>query len=209
MPVIDLTGQKFGLLTVVKRIPSNRVRWLCLCECGKTKEVASFHLRAGSIKSCGHLIGEATRKRCTKHGHKSRGRKTDETYSTWCAMWTRCTNPNQGAWARYGGRGISVCDRWRDFSAFLADMGKRPQGCTLDRIDVNGNYEPANCRWATASQQRRNQRNSICIEYKGQLKPLAEWAEHMGLHYSTLYNRIYRYGWPIEKALRPATAPPA
>lgn len=201
MPAIDLTGQTFGLLTALHSVPSKKSRWLCICECGKEKEVAACHLRAGKIRSCGHLIAEATRARSMKHGRKPRGAAFDSTYSTWSAMWTRCTNPKQRSWQRYGGRGIKVCDRWKDFALFLEDMGERPKESTLDRIDNNGDYTPSNCRWACFRQQARNRRGSLHITHNGQIKPLAQWAEELGMVYSTLYNRIYRYGWSIERAM--------
>lgn len=202
MPAIDITGQTFGFLTALHRVPDKRPRWLCACVCGKQKEVAASHLRSGKIRSCGHLIAEATRRRCTKHGLKPRRAATDPTYSTWCAMWTRCTNSKQRGWERYGGRGIKVCDRWKDFAAFLEDMGERPKGCTLDRVDINGDYSPENCRWANVWQQARNRRGSLHVTYNGQTKPLAQWAEELGMVYTTLYNRLYRYGWSIDRAMK-------
>ena len=194
---IDRTGQRYGCLTALER---HGKRWLCQCDCGKQKSILTSHLVSGATRSCGHLISDATRKRCTKHGRKTRA-SADPTYSSWCAMWTRCTNPNQSAWANYGGRGIKVCDRWKDFEAFLQDMGPRPNGGTLDRLDVDGDYGPENCAWVTRAQQNRNKRNSIRIEHNGETLLLAEWAERLGLPYGTLYNRLYRYGWSVDAAL--------
>ena len=172
---IDLTGQRFGHLTALVR---NGQRWLCQCDCGKKKSIQTTHLRSGATRSCGHLIGEATRKRCTKHGCKPRGgNRQDPTYSTWCGMWTRCTNPNQNTWVNYGARGIKVCDRWKDFRVFLADMGERPEGCTLDRIDNDGDYCLENCQWQTLARQSRNKRNTLSLTYAGRTQPLADWAE--------------------------------
>ena len=196
---IDLTGQQFGHLTALIR---NGQRWLCQCDCGKKKSIQTTHLRSGATRSCGHLIGEATRKRCTKHGRKPRGgNRQDPTYSTWCGMWTRCTNPNQRTWANYGGRGIKVCDRWKDFQLFLADMGERPEGSTLDRIDNDGDYCPGNCQWQTLARQSRNKRNTLSLTYAGRTQPLADWAEERGMVYATLYNRLHVYGWTAERAL--------
>ena len=196
---IDLTGQQFGHLTALIR---NGQRWLCQCDCGKKKSIQTTHLRSGATRSCGHLIGEATRKRCTKHGRKPRGgNRQDPTYSTWCGMWTRCTNPNQRTWANYGGRGIKVCDRWKDFQLFLADMGERPDGCTLDRLDNDGDYCPENCHWQTLARQSRNKRNTLSLTYAGRTQPLADWAEELGMLYATLYNRLHVYGWTAERAL--------
>jgi hypothetical protein len=116
-------------------------------------------------------------------------------------MWTRCTNPNQRAWAGYGGRGIKVCDRWKDFQLFLADMGERPESCTLDRLDNDGDYCPENCQWQTLARQSRNKRNTLSLTYAGRTQPLADWAEELGMVYGTLYNRLHVYGWTAERAL--------
>jgi len=116
-------------------------------------------------------------------------------------MWTRCINPKQRSWHNYGGRGIGVCSRWKSFEAFLADMGERPDGCTLDRIDRDGNYSPENCRWATVKRQCRNKRNTLTVEHDGKCLPLADWADLLGVRYGLLYNRIYRYGWAVDRAL--------
>jgi len=193
---IDRTGQRYGYLIALER---HGQHWLCQCDCGKQKLVAGCHLVSGAIRSCGHLIGDATRKRCTKHGLATRA-GSDPTYNSWCAMWTRCTNPNQPGWLNYGARGIGVCDRWKDFDAFLRDMGPRPEGRTLDRIDSDADYSPENCAWATRVRQNRNKRNSIVIEHDGKALPLADWAELLGMNYSTLYNRLYRCGWSVEAA---------
>jgi hypothetical protein len=112
----------------------------------------------------------------------------------------RCTNPNNSHFASYGGRGISVCDRWRDFPTFLADMGEKPVGMSIDRIDIDGNYEPGNCRWTTAKQQARNKRSTRLLTYDGQTRPLLEWAERLGLNPGTLSDRVYA-GWSDEAAL--------
>lgn len=160
----DDIGAVFGRLTVVgiDWIPNGRKPtrgYRCLCTCGAERTVAPSKLRNGRTTSCGCARGERMvdigRSRRT-HGHNARN---SATYRTWMAMIQRCENPQHDAWDRYGGRGISICERWRGdggFERFLADMGDRPDGLTLDRIDPDGNYEPGNCRWATPLEQRHN-----------------------------------------------------
>lgn len=116
-------------------------------------------------------------------------------------MKQRCLNPKAVDYARYGGRGIKICQRWlHDFSAFLSDMGERPEGCTLDRIDVDGDYEPSNCRWADAFTQQRNTRVSKWLTHNGESKPLVVWAAELGMYHSTLLRRM-KAGWPPEKII--------
>lgn len=157
----DLTGQIFGRLTVAwpagKTKNCGHVLWLAFCSCGEFVTVWSNNLRSGRTQSCGCL----GREQITKHGH-ARGYRVTPEYMSWAAMLQRCTNPNTSNYSRYGGRGVTVCDRWtgeHGFENFLADMGLRPEGTTMDRFpDKNGNYEPGNCRWATAKEQARNTR---------------------------------------------------
>lgn len=153
----DLRGQKFNRLTAIGIAGRNKHRyiiWTCLCDCGKLKEVTSTKLRRGDIKSCGCLQKERSKEVQVTHGKSS-----SRIYSIWCNMLTRCFNSNHDAYSDYGGRGIKVCERWRRFENFFIDMGEPPEGLTLDRIDVNGNYEPGNCKWATWSEQNLNKRN--------------------------------------------------
>lgn len=168
MRLVDITGGRFGCLTVVKRADNRgrQVAWSCHCDCGAQVTVRGDHLRAGASTSCGCTRAPAARLRVTKydmpdttkHGHNRGGTRTS-THAIWTNMVQRCTNPRNPAWDDYGGRGITVCDRWRhDFAAFLADMGERPEGLTLDRIDNDRGYSPDNCRWTTWTVQRRNQR---------------------------------------------------
>jgi hypothetical protein len=135
---------------------------MCQCDCGNQKVIRAGDLKRGSARSCGCLSAELAKDRMLarkKHGH-SVGFKQSPTYGTWCAMTQRCSNKNSTAYKYYGGRGIAVCDRWSLFENFLFDMGNRPEGKTLDRIDPNGDYELENCRWATWAQQVSNKRNS-------------------------------------------------
>lgn len=153
----DLTGQKFNRLLVIgksERKSKAGAMWRCLCDCGNESHVVSLKIRTGKTQSCGCLKKHAMAKVNVKHGLANKTR----TYRTWKEMRYRCKNPNSDKWKWYGGRGISVCDKWNDYTAFLEDMGERPQSHTLDRINPDGNYEPGNCRWATAKQQAETNR---------------------------------------------------
>ncbi|HFK1476726.1 hypothetical protein OCF13_26385 [Bacillus tropicus] len=157
---IDLTGKKFGRLTVVERVENDKyknVRFRCICDCGNHKVIYRNALATGRTVSCGCYNKEATSKRAKIHGNS----KTPE-YSAIISIIGRCENPKNPEYNNYGGRGISVCERWRSSPGlFVEDMGERPSpNHSIDRIDVNGNYEPSNCRWATLSEQGHNKRVS-------------------------------------------------
>lgn len=157
---VDITGHKYNRLLALedvgKDVRNGRV-WKCRCDCGNYVNVSSNHLRRGHSKSCGCISRESAVQRFTTHGHTKKGQSTE--YKAWSNMISRCTNSNTTYYDNYGGRGISVCDRWLSFENFLSDMGLKPSPKhSIDRIDVNGNYEPSNCRWATMNQQARNTR---------------------------------------------------
>lgn len=156
----NLVGEVFGRLTVVERagMRGTRTLWACFCECGNPHAATTSDLRYGGVQSCGCLLAGRTAKNY-RHGHSTRSLGFTRTYNSWRAMIDRCTNPNNIGWENYGGRGITICDRWvNSFESFLSDMGDRPKGLTLDRIDNDGNYNPINCRWATWQEQRSNTR---------------------------------------------------
>lgn len=159
----DHTGQRFGKLVAIEYVGSTgakgKAQWRCVCDCGGEKICKAENLLRGKSKSCGCDRHENRVAQVTKHGHaRGDNGKPTTTYRTWHSMLQRCLNENTGQYEDYGGRGITVCDRWRSFENFLADMGEKPSGLTLDRIDVNGNYELSNCRWATQHEQAINKR---------------------------------------------------
>ncbi len=163
--MIDLTGKRYGRLLVVNRATRSRSGhsiWSCRCDCGNETLVYATNLRCGGTKSCGCLDRESRANNLTAgipiHGHCA-GRKKTRTYTTWASIQQRCTNSNASNYDRYGGQGIAVCDRWKSFASFFADMGERPEGTSIDRHPNNtGNYEPGNCRWATPKEQQANRR---------------------------------------------------
>jgi hypothetical protein len=162
MKFIDLMGMKFERLAVVKeagRDKNKKVLWDCVCDCGNEKTVVGGDLKSGKTRSCGCLQSEVVTAMSTKHGNAKRSGISDE-YKSWCNMIQRCTNPSATQYEHWGGRGIKVCDRWlNSFENFINDMGKRPtKKHSIDRIDVNGDYEPDNCHWITNLEQQVNKR---------------------------------------------------
>jgi hypothetical protein len=195
---IDRTGHVFGRWTALSRVSGQR-KWLCRCECGTVKTVATSHLRQGKSRSCGCLEKELTSARAKTHGMSA----TVE-HRTWMSMRDRCRNPKAAHYDCYGGRGITVCERWiNSFGNFYEDMGPRPSSRhSIDRIDVNGHYEPGNCRWATIAEQRRNTRTNTIVQYLGRDMCIAEAAELSGISQCTLSMRIRR-GWDSSRLFAP------
>jgi hypothetical protein len=177
--LINLAGRRFGRWFVVELHPK-RVRygesvfafWCCRCDCGVERAVFGHSLRNGQSTSCGC---SRQKPHFTKHGHCVNGIRT-RAYRCWRHMMERCYNPNHVSYPYYGARGISVCERWHEFVNFLADMGEPAEGQSIDRVDVNGNYEPSNCRWATASEQRRNQRPPKRKRRRAKVEDIAAYA---------------------------------
>ena len=190
--VKDLTGQRFGRLTVIEAAGMRHrcIQWKCRCECGNIVVIDGTSLRRGRSKSCGCLSKELFIERNTTHNMTG-----TPIHHTWSDMKQRCTNPKHNSYSRYGGRGITVCDEWlNSFQTFYDYVSKLEhfgeEGYSIDRIDNNGNYEPGNIRWATDAQQRHNQRSNVFVEYKGEKMVLAEAARRSGICYMTLSRRI-------------------
>lgn len=191
----DLTGQTFSRLTVISRAPNLRpgaTRWNCVCTCGNTLIVEGSLLKNGKTQSCGCLHREAAAKTGAASATHGEGGKT-RLYRIWSNMKTRCENKHNKNYARWGSRGVYVCDEWRSSYTAFRDWAKvngYSDGYSLDRIDNNGAYSTENCRWVSAKAQARNTRKNKFIEYKGYKKCIAEWAEYFGVPYMTLYNRL-------------------
>jgi hypothetical protein len=199
----NLIGRPFGRLIVIGYLGApNRVStWLCQCSCGKQLYGAqSGNLKNGHTKSCGCLSAGRIGAASITHN-----RSSSSLYAVWNSMSQRCTNPKSMSWKDYGGRGIRVCDRWRKFENFLADMGERPSRThSIERIDNNGNYEPSNCKWATRLEQVSNKRNNFNVTFNGREMCLAHAAKEAGLKRATVYRRITVYGLsPIDALTRP------
>lgn len=197
--VIDISGQRFGRLTVIAQAGTagKNALWICQCDCGGFKVVPGIRIRFGSVKSCGCIQKEKAAARLRTHGQSG----TRE-YRIWNGISKRCLNPAFIGWRLYGSRGISVCDRWRQFENFLADMGPCPSSRhSLDRFpNADGNYEPENCRWATPKEQSRNKRNNRMLTVSGETHCVTEWAEIRSMSMRTILARL-NLGWTHEQAV--------
>lgn len=208
MSRLNLIGRRFDRLTVVAQAETvnSRTRWVCRCDCGAETVVIGALLTSKQTRSCGCLKRELDKARKTRlvHGHARHGQPRSATYNSWIAMRVRCTDPTADSYADYGGRGITVCERWlNSFEAFLEDMGERPPGTSIDRLDGSRGYEPGNCRWATAVEQNRNTRaialSTAAVDLvrymhkRGSRR--ADLAHAFGVSESTIGNVVARRTW--------------
>ena len=192
---LPAVGTRYGRLVFVG--PGSRSsHWVFQCDCGSPqKETWHGPVRKGTVQSCGCLWRETVPGSNTTHGMTN-----TRIYRLWSMMHDRCRNPRNKRYESYGARGIAVCERWASFETFYADMGDRPEGKTLNRIDNDGPYAPWNCEWGTDKEQARNKRDNKLLTFQGKTQPLAAWAEELGLNYNTLNTRVQR-GWSDERVL--------
>lgn len=201
-PLKNPIPESFGYFTVLGRegVPNGERLWRLRCICGQERVKSTAAITCMRKRkfgtSCGCRNAEFVSLATSKHG-----RVGSSIYKVWQGMIERCLPSNAERYPGYAGRGIKVCEAWHSFPAFLADMGERPEGKSLDRINNDGNYEPSNCRWATVKEQCRNRRNCRLITYKGKTVTVTEWAEILGINHITLYARIFHHKWPIERAM--------
>ncbi len=196
--IIDLTGKTFGRLKVVgkeKSIINRKLHWVCKCTCGKYRLISTGQLMSGKSNSCGCLREETARIRRTTHG-KTKSKE----YHSWLGLRARCLNPKTPCYHNYGGRGIKVCDRWKfSFEKFIEDMGKSPSPLhSIERVDVNGHYEPTNCRWATSKEQANNKRPNLLVTYMGKTQTIQQWCDDLSFPYKRAWNRV-KAGWSGER----------
>lgn len=202
MKRIDLTGTRYGRLVVVEFDKTDNrgiAFWKCRCDCGNVISITSASVRYGLSKSCGCLAKELTSVRSRRHGE---ARLTKE-YRAWAGLKARCYTPSDQRYNCYGALGIIVCDRWRNsYGNFLQDMGRAPTAAhSIDRLDVTGNYEPSNCRWATDSEQANNKRNTVWIEHDGKRLSLRNWATVYSVDYKRLHKLVRTKGMPFAEAV--------
>lgn len=200
--IVDITGQRFTRWLVLGFVglfsTKMRAHWLCRCDCGTHRVVESCNLRNGASRSCGCLAAKKVPPLRTKQAPV----RSFPEYSVWQAMRTRCSNPNVNNYHNYGARGIKVCERWDSFANFLADMGPRPTPKhSIERRDSDGDYCPENCEWVTSKVQNNNTRKNRYITFNGETLTLAQWADRLSMNPATLYYRIAKKRWPLERAL--------
>lgn len=203
----SLQGMRFGTWTVlgatflVRRSRKRNRYAVCRCHCGRVEVQLLGNIRSGKSKGCLSCRVAKVAKKKTRHG-----KSYTRIHNIWCGIVGRCSNPNIRCWKYYGGRGIEICDRWRVFENFYADMGEPPTSKhEIDRINPDGNYEPSNCRWATRVEQVRNRRNAIKVEYAGELRSIGEISEITGVRSPLIASRL-RKGWPVNLAAETPTS---
>lgn len=202
---VNITGKKFGRLTVLKEVepimrPVGRSRrYLCKCECGNTKICLQYRLRNGGVKSCGCLVGTIVTENRLKHGHSQNG--GSRTYKTWSGMIQRCMNPDNDGFEYYGKRGITVCESWLEFKNFLDDMGARPKGTSLDRIDNSKGYSPDNCKWSTHKEQMNNTRSTLTVLIGKTQISIKRYSEAIGMAHSKFYRLHKTRGLSIREIM--------
>ena len=207
MKQYNLTGEQFGRWTVIEQAEkiNGMSVWKCRCECGTEKEVYQKHLLSGASTSCGCFAKELLRERAIKQCKERATHRMSNTrlYHIWMNMRKRCYDKNYDSYYLYGGRGIKVCEEWKSSNAFIewALNNGYTDTLTLERIDVNGNYEPSNCKWATMKEQGNNRRNNHFLTYNGITKTISQWSEIVGIKRTTLYARINRDKWSVGRAL--------
>ena len=208
---IDITGQRFGRLIALERVVEGQYRrWRCVCDCGREKLVNPSNLKSGMTQSCGCYRDQRIRETCMIHGASrfpSGGKRKPE-YAIWRAMRQRCANPKDSNFRKYGGRGITVCERWtkgedglHPYLCFLNDMGPRPSTFhSIERLNNSEGYSPSNCVWATAQRQAMNRRCTFYVLWQGSQVPLGDLCRKLNLSFTLVYGRIKR-GWSVDKAL--------
>ena len=200
---VDKSGQVFGRLTVLNREPNakNNTMYRVKCECGTVKVIRAGSLTSGRVKSCGCLNLEVIKIRFGALNRTHGLSKKHPLYNTWTAMRERCNCPSNKMYKYYGERGITVCERWDDFTVFVSDMGNRPAGTSLDRIDNSKGYSHDNCKWATRVEQNTNRRNTKFVEFRGERLTLAEISRRTGANEKVLFHQVCNLGVSIEAAI--------
>lgn len=197
--LIDITGNKYGKLTVIRKDVSinGRMYWECECECGNHTFVSGGNLKTGEVKSCGCLVFNATHS-------KTHGLSNTKEYKIWSAIKSRCYNSNNKSYADYGGRGIKMCDEWKNSFESFYDWVSKTRDSTeksIDRIDNDKDYSPENCKWSTHKEQTNNRRICHQFTHNGKTQSLSLWCDELGLDYKRTHNRIFKLGWSFEKSI--------
>lgn len=205
----DLIGQKFGRLLVVSyggRLPMWKHKWICRCDCGRTKAVVGSNLTRGTTRSCGCFQRERASATHTKYllPDGSKVNRDSLEYRVWKSMRARCLGKDAAVCKNYAGRGITICKRWNSFMNFLSDMGKCPPGMSIERMDNDKGYSPKNCKWATRIEQQNNKRTNVFVSACGRRLTIAQWAREIGITTQAMHKR-YKAGWSSDRIVSPPT----